>query len=314
VISARAVLVTAALSSAALLVCGRAGAWCRTKACDTDPSYGDVWDEEPQPTECVRDRYGCLQQGTPLFWSSTCLSYAIQRAGSDKSMIDFETASAIIDAAFAKWAAVDCGGGVGPSFRSVNKGAVDCRKVEYNQDSGNANIFMFRDDSWPYESAIDTLALTTVTYNVENAEIFDSDVEVNTAQALFTTTPTPPEDGADLEAVITHEIGHFLGLAHSEVSAATMRSIGYQLGTVGLRTLADDDIAGICSIYPPGAKVGSDCTPRHGFSGECGEADEGCTLVGARQNRGFGTAAVAALFGLGLIGRRLRRRIARERH
>jgi hypothetical protein len=310
---ARAVLVGAALSAAALFVCERADAWCRTKACDTDPSYGDVWDEEPQPTECVRDQHGCLTQGTPLFWPSTCLNYAVQRAGSDKSMIDFETASAVIDAGFAKWAAVDCGGGQGPSFRSVNKGAVDCRKVEYNQEAGNANIFMFRDDSWPYENAIDTLALTTVTYSIETAEIFDSDVEVNTAQATFTTTPTPPEDGADLDAVLTHEIGHFLGLAHSEVSAATMRSIGYQLGTVGLRTLADDDIAGICSIYPPGEKVGSDCTPRHGFSGKCAETDDGCALVGNGRDRGFGTAAIAALFGFGLVLRRFRRRTARER-
>jgi hypothetical protein len=310
---ARAVLNGAALSAAALFVCGRADAWCRTKACDTEPSYGDVWDEEPQPTECVRDQHDCLAQGTPLSWPSTCLSYAVQRAGSETSMIDFETAAAVIDGAFAKWAAVDCGGGKGPSFRSVNKGAVDCRKVEYNQDDGNANIFMFRDDSWPYENALDTLALTTVTYNVETAEIFDSDVEVNTAQASFTTTPTPPDDGADLEAVLTHEIGHFLGLAHSAVSAATMRSIGYELGTVGLRTLDDDDIAGVCSIYPPGEKVGKSCTPRHGFSGECGEADEGCALAYGMRDRGLGTAALAALFGFGLFARRVRRRFSKER-
>jgi hypothetical protein len=307
------VLVPAAVSAAALLVCPRAGAWCRTKACDTEPSYGDVWDEAPQPTECVRDEHDCLTQGTPLYWPSTCLSYAVQRTGSEKSQIDFETAAAVIDAAFAKWHAVDCGGGAGPSFRSVNKGAVDCRKVEYNQESGNANIFMFRDDSWPYTQAQDTLALTTVTYNVETAEIFDSDVEVNTAQATFTTTPEPPPDGADLEAVITHEIGHFLGLAHSAVSAATMRSIGYQLGTVGLRTLADDDIEGICSIYPPDEKVGSICTPRHGFSVECGEVDEGCTLARGTRGRGFGTAAMVALFGFGFAARRVARRGAKER-
>ena len=70
----------------------------------------------------------------------------------------------------------------------MNKGAVDCHKAEYNQESGNANLFMFRDDSWPYENPLDTLALTTLTYNVETAEIFDADVEVNTAEAKFTTS------------------------------------------------------------------------------------------------------------------------------
>ena len=153
-----------------------------------------------------------------------------------------------------------------------------------------------------------------MTYNVETAEIFDSDVEVNTAgETQFTTTEMPPPTGADLEAVLTHEVGHFLGLAHSAVSAATMRSIGYVPGTVGLRTLADDDIAGVCSIYPPDARVGSDCTPRHGFSGQCGEVDEGCALARGTRGRNAGTGLLLTLFGFGLVARRFGRRSAKER-
>lgn len=305
-----AVMFAATGALATLGLSARAEAYCRTKACDTEPSYGDIWDEEAQPTECVRNAQGCYEQGAPLFWPSTCLSFAVQRAGSKTSEIDYETADAIIEAAFVKWNTVDCGGAQ-PSFRFVNKGAVDCRKAEYNQEAGNANIFMFRDDDWPYENQIDTLALTTVTYNVETAEIYDSDVEVNTAQALFTTTDVPPEKGADLDAVITHEIGHFLGLAHSEVNAATMRGIGYQLGTTGLRTLADDDIQGVCEIYPPGEKIGSECAPRHGFTGECGEVDEGCAVRGTRRGS-TGAAFAAAMMGLGLMVRRIRRAAGTE--
>lgn len=308
----RAVLLAATGSLVALLCPARANAYCRTKACDTDPSYGDVWDEEPQPTECVRNAQGCYIQGTPLWWPSTCLGFAVHRAGSESDGIEYDTASQIIEAAFAKWQAVDCGGGVGPSFRVENQGPVDCRETEYNQEAGNANAFMFRDDHWPYTNALDTLALTTVTYNVETAEIYDSDVEVNTAQAKFTTTEMPPADGADLDAVVTHEVGHFLGLAHSEVSASTMRSIGYQLGTVGLRTLAPDDVAGICEIYPPGRDVGSSCEPRHGFAKECApEVDEGCAL---RRPPSGGRApfegVLGAALGIGLLARRARRRKA----
>ena len=43
------------------------------------------------------------------------------------------------------------------------------------------------------------------------------------------------------------------------MNAATMRGIGYQPGTTGLRTLAADDIQGICGIYPPGETIGSEC-------------------------------------------------------
>jgi hypothetical protein len=308
VIRPGAVLLAVTGSLVALFAPARADAYCRTKACDTDPSYGDVWDEEPQPTECVRNAHGCYVQGTPLWWSSTCVSFGVHRAGSASSDIDYETADRIIEAAFTKWASVDCGGGQTPSFRANNKGPVDCRKTEYNQDAGNANAFMFRDDNWPYTNSLDTLALTTVTYNVETAEIYDSDVEINTAQAKFTTTDTPPADGADLDAVVTHEVGHFLGLAHSEVSASTMRSIGYQLGTTGLRTLAPDDIAGICEIYPPGDEVGSKCSPRHGFSRECApEVTEGCALHHRSRGQSALAGALAALFGFGFLARRSRR-------
>jgi hypothetical protein len=306
VIGRRAALALAC-SLATLAVAAPAGAYCRTKACDTDPSYGDIWDEEPQPAECVRNDQGCFIEGTPLYWPSTCLSFAVHRSGSKSSAIDHETASAIIEDAFLKWNTVDCGSGDPPSFRFVNKGAVDCRKAEYNQEAGNANIFMFREDSWPYENQIDTLALTTVTYNVETAEIYDADVEINTAEYFFTTTPVPPDGGADLEAVVTHEVGHFLGLAHSEVNAATMRAIGYEPGTTGLRTLAADDIEGICEIYPPGKKLGSECAPRHGFSGACGEVDEGCALVRGERRRGAAFGTLAALAGATLILRRTRR-------
>jgi hypothetical protein len=309
VIRARAVLLAATASGAALFVCARADAYCRTKACDMEPSYGDVWDEEPQPTLCVRNGEGCFTQGTPLYWPTNCLSFSVHGAGSDTSEIEYETAKAIIELAFEKWATVDCGDGQSPSFRAVNSGPVVCRQAEYNQLDSNANAFMFRDRDWPYRNAIDTLALTTVTYNVETAAIYDADVEMNSAEAPFTTTETPRSDAADFEAVVTHEVGHFLGLSHSEVHAATMRGIGYQVGTTGLRTLAPDDIAGICEIYPPGERLSSECSPRHGFTPECGKLpEEGCTLVARPGKASLAMSALAALFAIGLFARRSRRR------
>jgi hypothetical protein len=46
---------------------------------------------------------------------------------------------------------------------------------------------------------------------------------------------------------------------------------GYKLGSVELRTLEADDIAGLCSVYPPTRHASStSCEPRHGFSDSCG--------------------------------------------
>jgi hypothetical protein len=238
----------------------------------------------------------------------------VQRDGSQSSGIDFDTAEAVIQEAFDKWAAADCGG-AGPSFRIVAKGEIGCGVAEYNQDAPNANVFMFRDDDWPYAGSVDTLALTTLTYNVETAEIYDADVEFNSFQTTFTTSDEPIEIVSDLSSVVTHEAGHFLGLSHSSFETAVMRGIGYQPGTTDLRVLTADDVAGICEIYPPGRDPGDSCGPRHGFSRECGSGEKketkGCALRGPPSGSDPRAFAAFGAIALSLVLRRVRARRAR---
>jgi hypothetical protein len=151
---------------------------------------------------------------------------------------------------------------------------VSCANVEYNQHAGNANVLLFRDDFWPHTTdtgggTADTLALTTVTYDVDKGDIYDADIEVNTANNHFTTSDDPGPDDVDLLSVLTHEAGHFLGLAHS-ADQSTMYP-DYMLGTDAIRTLAADDQNAICTAYPPNRQPTGACTgiPRHGFAPEC---------------------------------------------
>jgi hypothetical protein len=308
------------LALAALTVAGtlaaseNAFAYCRTKACDTDPSYGDVWDEVPDPESCVRNAQGCLLDGTPLFWPTRCITFGVQRDGSQRSGIDFDTAEAVIQEAFDKWAAADCGG-EGPSFRIVAKGEIACDVAEYNQDSPNANVFMFRDDDWPYAGAVDTLALTTLTYNVETAEIYDADVELNSFETTFTTSDDPVEILSDFSSVVTHETGHFLGLSHSSFETAVMRGVGYTPGSIDMRTLTADDVAGICQVFPPGRDPGNSCGPRHGFSSECGSGEKkvtkGCALRSAPYGADPRPFAAFGAVALAFVVRRIRARRSR---
>jgi hypothetical protein len=67
----------------------------------------------------------------------------------------------------------------------------------------------------------------------------------------------------DLESTFVHEIGHMLGLEHSGVVGATMQPRQGRMGTFAVsnffpvRSLSEDDVAGVRSIYGPLAGLGS---------------------------------------------------------
>lgn len=290
----RAVGALAALS--AVFAAADAEAFCRSRTCKDKPGYF-----------CER-RGTCIVEGHELFRTSSCTSYAVQRAGSRAHGVNRREFDALVREAFDRWLEADCGAGRRPSIDVVSLGAVRCDEVSYNKDSGNVSVFVFRDD-WGLLDA-DAYALTTVFFETTTGEIYDADVEINaTVPNLVTSSP---EDGVDLGSILTHEVGHFLGLAHSQDPDAVMRP-NYTPMKDDLRRLRSDDVAGICDIYPPGRKTESNqCLPRHGFARDCRfeplEAGGGCAQAPGRTRPGlfaFG-AAVAALW------LRSRRRSARS--
>lgn len=283
---------------AILFFSATAGAYCRTNTCD--PSKGDM---------CSHDSNGCVVGGVWLYWSSSCVSFAVQRDGSVKNDIDADSFEQVIANAFDTWHNADCGGGKHPSIHAQSYGKVVCDQVEYNLKAGNANIYMFRDDSWMAKDAANALALTTVWHDHTSGEIRDVDVEVNGTAGDITNTTI--DAGADLPSIITHETGHFLGLDHAPTVRSAVMYPDYEPGTDDLRTLDPDDEAGICATYPPERKAPTDsCEPRRGFVTICDPPDQkkgGCSLVStaesARAAGGYWFLAAAAV-GFGLHRRR----------
>jgi Matrixin len=232
-----------------------AAAFCRVTTCN------------PDLETCPLDD-GCETGGQPLFWSSNCVTFSAQQAGSTRHGVSAAALSRELEAAFARWLSVDCGGGAHPSIEVNDLGTVACNEVEYNTAEGNANIVMFRDDEWPHPDSTDAYAQTRVLFDPDTGEIKDAEIEINGTDDPISLDGS---GGVDLASVLTHEVGHFLGLAHSLDDTATMRP-GYMMGDEPLTTLSQDDVDGICNIYPPNRTPAStSCEPKHGFSSECGD-------------------------------------------
>lgn len=68
-------------------------------------------------------------------------------------------------------------------------------------------------------------------------------------------TPAPAgQTSVDLQAVVTHEYGHYFGLDHTSVAGATM--VPFISNDISQRTLELDDQAGISTIFPESAARG----------------------------------------------------------
>jgi hypothetical protein len=111
------------------------------------------------------------------------------------------------------------------------------------------NRIVWHEDAWPEELSDQTLAVTTTLYRVSTGQILDADIDVNGIHFVWTDTTEPGAVETDVQNALTHELGHVLGLAHAPDLDATMYADS-MLGDLEKRTLAQDDIDGLCFIYP----------------------------------------------------------------
>ena len=296
--------VALAVLGAAWLAAPQALAFCRTTTCDVN-----------DPKEhCQVDENSCVATGKPLGWRSSCVTVGVQQMGSPSHGFSYDEVASVVEQAFGAWTAASCGAG-GPSIDVQMIGPIECGVSEYNSKVGNANIVLFRENDWPYVGAGNAIGLTTTRFDTETGDLWDADIELNGVGANLSIGD--PITGDDLLSVLTHEAGHFLGLSHSPDSTATMKAVYDPLrdGTA-FRSLAKDDISGICAIYPPGRKSSTtSCENRHGFSSQCGadqpepNESKGCSLNTRASVSGNGANNTAVLLLLGVVcGARLARR------
>lgn len=110
-------------------------------------------------------------------------------------------------------------------------------------DQENLNEIFFSSDP-NFFNGTGVVGLTQVYFKNNTGEIIEADILLNDTYSFSTDI----NDSSYLGNVITHELGHFLGLGHSQVIGSSM----FYALTRGQNQLAEDDKAGVYSIYPNG--------------------------------------------------------------
>jgi MYXO-CTERM domain-containing protein len=277
-------------------------------------------------------RTGPTERGNPLFWESGCVTLVPDV--SNLRAITAEQALQAIDAAVAEW----------------NDRTSDCSYIHLAVTAPVAgetavdkiNRIKFREDKFCRPATMDlpevctddpgTLAITFSKFvddpsSGRDGAILDADIELNGTGGfeLGVDGPQPGKCIVDVQATLTHEIGHLLGLGHAcindekdrqpfdnegnpvpaclgldrdppEIAERTMYNF-QGCGEQRKATLTDDDVAGICAIYPRGDEAPVTCT----VSGTAVEANRtGCSTGG-------GSGGAVLLIAFALV-RRARRR------
>ncbi|MGZ5971583.1 MAG: matrixin family metalloprotease, partial [Polyangiales bacterium] len=162
-----------------------------------------------------------------------------------KPLLDAE-AVATLDVASRAWAIPPCSAA---RFAIAPSGAALADPLAAN---GRNDVIVHLSD-WPSPLATGAAAHTVIF--VAGDSITEADIHLNARDFTF------DDKGVDLRSILTHELGHVLGIGHSADPRATM-SAGLPAGLAG-RSLEKDDTDAVCALYP------STDTTAHGCEAGC---------------------------------------------
>ena len=154
----------------------------------------------------------------------------------------------------------------GPNENLVLVRTTDCsRVVGADEPCRTSHTCGNLHDCWDHGASL--LAVTLLTYDANGGALLDADVEINGAISYLSLVDSPPCTpgnvtpscvGNDVQAIVTHELGHALGLDHSPDPSSTMYAVA-PLGETSKRILDPASKQFLCDVYPPGL-ASRDCS------------------------------------------------------
>ncbi len=213
-----------------------------------------------------------------LYWTAERITWQQSSVGNPATSADTEFAA--VRSSFQSWQNIfaQCG-----NLALVEGPVVDDRQVGYEQEGSNRNLVLFRTrscdstqvvpadaacrkddtcanafDCWEHGNG--TIGITLTTYDERSGIIYDSDIELNAVAFRFTTAdrggtcgPVSTTDcvSTDVQNTVTHEVGHLLGLDHTEAPGSTMNPSAPP-GETAKRTIDQGSSSFVCEAYPKG--------------------------------------------------------------
>jgi Matrixin len=246
----------------------------------------------------------CQTSGLPLYWPTREVSYVINERGFPD--LPDATLRNILANSFGAWEQVRCDRGESIKLSIEQQVGTTSLEVGPKLEEPNDNVVVHI-PAVDWDDDPRAFAITKIWYNKRNGQILGADMQFNGHMDPFGVCPATGctgDDVTDLRNVVTHEAGHFLGLAHSDDESSTMWCDAAP-GDVDKRDLGIDDVAGLCAIYGPNATP----DPDEAIAQLRRRAEPGCSAGTGRVGSGPASAALL-LLGLALFGHvsRARRR------
>ncbi len=182
-------------------------------------------------SSAVAFKRGHSKYGRPLSWPADFIQVEVKRL---PPALDAERARAVVGDAMERWRNVQgC---------RVPLGILSGEPPPH--DTRQGRIVIDTPEVWPRKAS--ETAWTEVRSDPDTGGIEGATILLNRAISWDLADPVAP-DRVDLGSVLTHELGHALGLAHSFVRTSLMRA-GIKAGE-RRRALTDDDVAGVCAVF-----------------------------------------------------------------
>jgi hypothetical protein len=119
-----------------------------------------------------------------------------------------------------------------------------------NEADNGRNEIVIHTTDWPPPLTTNAAAHTVI--RTSGAQILEADIHLNARDFTFALGDVAGR--VDLQSILTHELGHVLGIGHSDDDRATM-SAGLPAG-IAARSLESDDRAAVCALYPGTGSIG----------------------------------------------------------